>query len=1008
MAMEEREPGQEQPEEPQTPPTPSDEERPETEGEAPSSRETPDEEPEPVAAARESLPCPVVGVGASAGGLEALQGLLEHLPTEPPMAFVIVQHRAADRTSVMQSLLERRTTFTVLDIQDGVKVRPKTIYLAPADRDVSILNGRLYLVEPPPHAGVHLPVDSFLRSLARDQAERSICIILSGTGSDGTLGAKEVKAAGGMVMAQKEDQAKYDSMPRSTIETGVVDFILPVEKMGEQLARYIRHPFLKSRRPPDVEKDLEENLQRVFLQIRTVTGHDFSHYKRSTVQRRIARRLAVHQIEDLGQYVKLLQGNPDEVLTLAREMLITVTNFFRDPGAFAAFQERAIRPLVAQRQTDVPIRIWVTACATGEEAYSIAILLKEEMEKVQKHHTVQIFASDLDTESVEFGRRGQYPKSIAADVSPERLKRYFTEESSHYKIRNHIREMLVFSTHNLTKDAPFARVDALSCRNVLIYMDTTLQKKLIPMFHYALNPDGYLFLGESESVGTFTDLFTPLDGKHKIFQRRSVPVPHEPQVNIPHFPRPEKPDDRGLPSKPIHELSKLAEKLILRDYSQPCVLVNEDYDVVYFSGDTTPYLAQPGGRPTFNILQLARPEVHYRLNSLLKRAFHEKKLVLEKGIQVRIDDQYLDTDIVVRPILEPGARGSLALVVFQGKPRKEAPEGGDEPVEIPEQKKDARIRELEHDLRSTKEYLQTTVEELQTSNEELKSSIEEMQSSNEELQSTNEELDTSREELQSTNEELRTVNSEHQQKIEELSGSYDDLNNLLAATEMASLFLDEDLRIRRFTPAARKLFRLIDRDIGRPLQDITSSLRYENLAADIQSVTQTFSRIDKEIQDDNGVWYRMKIVPYRTAANRVEGTVMTLIDIDLEKSAGFAQAIVETVREPLLILDGGLHVIAANPAFYRQFQVEPRDTLGRNIWDLGGHQWDIPELREFLERIVPQDTKFEDYIVTQSFPRIGTRTMALNARQVVFEGEATGRILLAIEDITDRKQEEKG
>jgi two-component system, chemotaxis family, CheB/CheR fusion protein len=361
-------------------------------------------------------------------------------------------------------------------------------------------------------------------------------------------------------------------------------------------------------------------------------------------------------------------------------------------------------------------------------------------------------------------------------------------------------------------------------------------------------------------------------------------------------------------------------------------------------------------------------------------------------------------DILVRPILEPGAGGNLALVVFQGRPRKETPQADAKPVELPEQEKDARIHELEHDLQAAKEYLQTTVEELETSNEELKSSIEELQSTNEELQSTNEELDTSREELQSTNEELRTINSEHQQRIEELSGSFDDLNNLLTATEMASLFLDEDLRIRRFTPAARKLFRLMDRDVGRPLQDITSSLRYENLAADIRSVTQTFSRIDKEIQDDSGAWYRMKVVPYRTSTNRIDGSVVTFIDIDLEKSTGFAQAIVETVREPLLILDGGLHVIAANPAFYRQFQVEPRDTLGRNIWDLGGHQWDIPELRELLERIVPQNTKFEDYIVTHSFPRIGTRTIALNARQIVFQGEATGRVLLAMEDITDREQ----
>ncbi len=432
--------------------------------------------------------CPVVGVGASAGGLEALQGLLSHLPSGPPMALVIVQHRAADRTSVMKSLLEKHTTFTIVDIEDGMTVQPNTAYLAPADKDVSIVQGTLYLIELQPRAGVHLPVDFFLRTLAHDQTERAVSIILSGTGSDGTLGAKDIKAAGGMVMAQKEEQAKYDSMPRNAIDTGMVDFILPVENMGEQLAQYIRHPFLKARQIPDLEKDLESRLQKIFMLIRNGTGHDFSHYKRSTIQRRIARRLAVHQIEGLNTYVKLLQESPDEVRILAKEMLITVTNFFRDPDAFEALREQVIRQLVEQGPPDAQIRVWVPACATGEEAYSIAILFHEEMDSVQRHYNVQVFATDLDDESIEAARRGQYPKSIAADVSPGRLKRYFIAENNHYKIQNSIREMLVFAKHNLIKDAPFSRLDLISCRNVLIYMDSTLQKKLIPMFHYALNP----------------------------------------------------------------------------------------------------------------------------------------------------------------------------------------------------------------------------------------------------------------------------------------------------------------------------------------------------------------------------------------------------------------------------------------------------------------------------------------------------------------------------------------
>ncbi|MEN6333163.1 MAG: chemotaxis protein CheB, partial [Phycisphaerales bacterium] len=587
--------------------------------------EPPREESESLKDAGETT-CPVVGIGASAGGLEALQGLLSHLPSEPPMALVIVQHRATDRTSVMKSLLEKHTGFKVIDIEDGTEIQPGTAYLAPADKDVSVSHGSLYLTESHPHPGIHLPIDFFFRTLAHDQAERGIGIILSGTGSDGTLGAKEIKAAGGMVMAQKEDQAKYDSMPRSAIDTGMVDFVLPVEKMGEQLAQYIRHPFLKARKTPDLEKKLEDQLQKIFMLIRNGTGHDFSHYKRSTIQRRIARRLAVHQIEDLNTYVKLLQESSDEVHTLAKEMLITVTNFFRDADAFDALKETVISPLVQQRSPDVPVRIWVPACATGEEAYSIAIMVHEEMESAQRRHNVQIFATDLDEESIEVARRGQYPKSIAGDVSPIRLKRYFIEENNHYKIKNGIREMLVFAKHNLIKDAPFSRLDLISCRNVLIYMDTTLQKKLIPMFHYTLNRNGYLFLGESESIGTFADLFAPIDAKHKVFKRKPVETAYEPETEVPYRERPENAEEKGQRPKAPFDMSKVAEKVILRDYSLPCVLVNEDYEVVYFNGDTSLFLTQPGGRPTFNILHLARPEIHYKLNMLLKRAFHERHL----------------------------------------------------------------------------------------------------------------------------------------------------------------------------------------------------------------------------------------------------------------------------------------------------------------------------------------------------------------------------------------------
>ncbi|MCL5282450.1 MAG: PAS domain-containing protein [Planctomycetes bacterium] len=983
----------------------------------------PDEQPvqagqpaEPEAPDYNRAPCPVVGVGASAGGLEALQGMFASLPSELNVAFVVVQHRATDRTSVMKSLIEKHTRLAVKDIEDGVRVEPNTIYLAPADKDVSIMHGVLFLVEPPPHSGAHLPIDAFLRTLARDEAERAIAIILSGTGSDGTLGLREIKAAGGMAMVQKEEQAKYDSMPRSAIETGMVDFILPVEKMGEQLAQYMRHPYLEQRKTPEPEEKSEDQLQRIFLLIRNQTGHDFSHYKRNTIRRRIARRLAVHQIEDLDHYIKLLQERTEEVEILAREMLITVTNFFRDREAWDALAEQVIRPLVIEKPPEVPLRVWVAGCATGEEAYTVAILFHEQMARDEKHHLLQIFATDLDEESVNTGRRGLYPKSIAADVSQTRLKRFFIEEGNSYKIKNNIRETIVFAKHNLIKDAPFSKLDLACCRNILIYMDNTLQKKLIPMFHYTLNPGAILFLGESESIGTFADLFAPVDAKHKIFRRKPVEAGYDPEAaELGYHREPDVVREKPRAAKTRHDVAEVAEHVILRDYSLPCVLVDEEFNIVYFNGDTSPYLMQPSGKPTTNIIQMARPEIHFKLNLLLKRAFHEKRLAMEKDIQIRANEHYFETDIVVRPVAEAGADDNLMLVVFKSHLKEKKPESAVAvplPTEGPGQEKGGRIRELEQELQSSREYLQTTIEELETSNEELKSSNEELQSTNEELQSTNEELDTSREELQSTNEELRTVNSEHQQKIDELSKAYDDLNNLLGATEVATLFLDRDLRIRRFTPAARKIFRLMERDVGRPLDDISTNLQCPDLLTDIRSVLETLTRVDKEIACDSGEWYQMRVIPYRTTENVIEGTVITFVDVSDQKklletskqAAGFAEAIVETVRQPLLILDQSLRVVGVNPAFCRHFRVRPEETLGRRIYELGNNQWDIPELRKLLEDIIPQNTRFDDYQVRADFPQIGERTMLLNARQTVHKGETTGRILLAFEDITGQTQ----
>jgi two-component system CheB/CheR fusion protein len=853
----------------------------------PAGSQVPSEEPRPAGPSHDRAPCPVVGVGASAGGLEALQGLFARLPGKPGLAFVVVQHRAADRASVMKSLLEMHTKLPVKDIEEGMKIEPDTIYLAPAEKNVSIRKDVLHLTEAPRGSGVHLPIDSFFRTLSRDKAERAICIILSGTGSDGTLGLKEIKAAGGMVMVQKEDQAKYDSMPRSAIETGMVDFILPVEEMGEQLMQYIRHPYLEPRKAAELEEPFEDQLPKILLLIRQRTGQDFSHYRRNTIRRRLATRLAVHHIQNLDRYLKLLQESSTEAELLARALLITVTSFFRDREAWEALTEHVIRPLVERKPSEMPLRAWVAGCATGEEAYTLAILFQEQMEKDHRFHIPRIFATDLDEESLHTARRGVYPKNIAADVSPVRLRRFFTEEGNKYRIKSNLRESIVFAQHDLTKNAPFSQLDLVCCRNVLIYMDSSLHEKLLPMLHYALNPDGILFLGESESVGRFADLFAPVDAKHKVFRRKRMTAGYAPQTAEP---SPRAPEEAG-PQRPraareVGNIAEIAQRVILHDYSWPCVLVDEEYNIVYFNGEIGKYLDLPKGKATFNVLQMARPEIHFKLDLLLKRAFWEGHAVVEKGLLVRMDDRYVETDLVVRPVAEAGIADNLMLVVFESKPPEPQPDRtAAVPAELPEQGENGRIRELERELQSTRQYLQTTIEELEASNEDLKSSNEELQSTNEELQSTNEELNTSREELQSVNEELRTLNTEYQQKIEEQGRAYDDLANLLGATEIATVFLDRELKIRRFTPPTRKIFRLIDRDVGRPLDDITTNLQYQGFSGDVRGVLETPTRVEKEVRLIGGAWYEMRVFPYRTAEDAIDGVVITFVDISDRKQA---------------------------------------------------------------------------------------------------------------------------
>lgn len=947
----------------------------------------------------------VVGVGASAGGLEALEGFLRNLKGVDDIALVVVQHRAAGHKSVMPSLLEKYTPMKVFEVEDGTRVEPGCTYISPPHRDLTIDKGVLHCSADLQQTLQWLPIDSFLKSLAKDCKEHSICVILSGTGTDGTLGLRSIKEVGGLTMVQDEKQAKYMGMPRSAIDTGLVDLVLPVEKMGEEIARYIRHPYIrKPAAKKKVDEDFESNLKSILALVRSRTGHDFSDYKRSTVQRRLERRMALNQIAGASDYLRFLRKNDREVSTLFRELLITVTSFFREPKAWEALKEKVARELVGRIPVDSIIRIWVPGCATGEEAYSAAMVFVEEMERVRKRINFQVFATDLDPQTIANARYGSYPRSIAANVSKQRLKRFFKEEEDFYVIKKEIRDLVVFAVQDLIKDPPFSRLDLVCCRNVLIYMEGSLQKKLLPLFHYILNPDGFLFLGTSETIGGFSDRFSLVDSKWRIFRRKPDHIPKDelPSILL-----------RGGRGAVIEaktpktdqavDTTEMARRLILRECSLPCLLVNEQYDVMYINSGAGKFLYQPAGEPSLNVLKLARPELSYAVNASLHRAATEKRTVERKAATVKVGRETETVDIVVKPVEEEGADGRMFLVIFReaavtdkARDRQVQSQGTDQDG--------SEARSLRQELQSTREYLQTTIEELETANEELKSSNEELQSTNEELQSTNEELETSREELQSTNEELRTVNTEHQDKIEQLARANDDLNNLLASTAIGTIFLDMDLKVKRFTPQARQLFRLIGSDIGRPLDEIAGNFEYREVMRDAEAVLNDLHRREVEIEMDDGRCFLLRILPYRTTENVIDGVVVTGVDItEAKDSQRYAESIVDTIRQPLLVLDKDLKVISASEAFYRQFKVSPEQTEGKLVYDLGNRQWDIPKFRELLEEILPENTSFEEFEVEHDFPDIGKRRMLLNARRVFLKGEQTDRILLAIEDVTEKK-----
>ncbi len=880
---------------------------------------------------------PIVGIGASAGGLEALEALFSHMPPETHMAFVIIQHLSPKHKSIMADLLLKHTKMKVLVVEDGMRIQPNCVYLNPPDKNVFIMDRKLHLTKPAPTHGINLPIDNFFRNLSEELSEKAICIILSGTATDGTMGIKAVKGKGGMAMVQDPATAKYDGMPNSAIATGLVDFILPVEKIPSELIKYVQHPYIDSTsRAETTAQKFKSHFARILALIRSDTGHDFSGYKKTTLHRRIERRMAVHQINRIEDYTSYLHKTPAEVEILFKDLLIGVTSFFRDSKAFEVLKKKMLPELIKNKSPVTPIRIWVAGCATGEEAYSMAILMAEIMAKQKKHIDVQIFASDLDAEALDFARTAVYPASIAADVSAKRLDRFFIKEDTIYKVKKQIREKVVFAAQNLIKDPPFSRLDLVSCRNLLIYMEPDLQKKILPIFHYTLKPNGILFLGTSETVGEFGHLFEPLDSKYKIFKHKDYAVNRVHTYPImPFYDALQKPPSADAKQGPaVADIHSLAERIVIDNYAPPCVLINERYEIFHFMGQTDKYLAAPTGKASFNILKMAREGLQYKLSTALHKAVKQKKTITLKGLKIKYESTSRTVDLEVRPLTEAGASKGFMLVMFNDKT----------PPEAVQNKNAARgdivdpyVLSLEQELQTTKEYLQTTNEKLETSNEELKSTNEELQSVNEELQSTNEELETSKEELQSTNEELVTVNAELQKKVEALSHANNDMNNLLTSTEIGTLFLDTTLCIKRFTPTVTQIFNLIQTDIGRPMSDIKSNIVDEHLGERARKVLDTLVREEIEIQDKTGNWYSMRIMPYRTVENVIDGVVVTFLDINHIKEAKALKRLATVVRDSndaITVQDFSGNILAWNRGATHLYGWSEAEALAMNIREM--------------------------------------------------------------------------
>lgn len=880
---------------------------------------------------------PVVGIGASAGGLAALESFFSSMiPNKPTgITYIIVQHLAPDHKSILNELIKKYTTMEVFEIEDDIHVLPDTVYIIPPNRDLAYINNSLQLLEQSEPRGKRKTIDFFFASLAQDLGKRSICVILSGTGSDGTEGAALIKKSGGLVISQDPESAEYDGMPQSVINAGLADYILQPDEMPEKVLAYVENSFhvesSVSRHQPELKNDI---LKKIFVLLRSSTGHDFSHYKQSTILRRIERRMAVNGIGVTKDYLSHLQKSPNEIKLLLNDILIGVTSFFRDDASFKTLQEKVIPQLFEMNEDSMLVRVWIAGCSTGEEAYSIAILLHEYRNKISKSFQMQVFATDIDETSIQKARAGIFPESINEVISPERIKRYFIHdpEKKCFRIQKEIRDIVVFSLHDVTKDPPFSRLDLICCRNLLIYFNSDLQKRVLPLFHYALKSGGFLFLGSSESIGDFVYLFSVMDSSSKIYRsKENLQLAHLKQfpkslvqnhfTNEPNrsvaLPEPE---PEGKTS-----LKDTAESELLKQFTPAGVLVNRLGEIYYLHGRTGLYLEPASGETGMNMLKMAREGLRPVLISSLQKSAAENRTITVENVKVKSNGDYTYTDLVLQPISTANSGSKfekLYLVVFLNprtetshtKSKRKSSENKAPKSNSKNSERDNEIEALKKELFSKEKYLQSIMLSMETANEDLKSINEELQSVNEEFQSTNEELETSREELQSVNEELATVNSELQQKVSDLSRSYNDMNNLLAGTDIGTIFVDRELLIQRFTPAVTKVINLISTDVGRPIGHIVSNLLgYNRLPDDIEEVLDTLLPKEAEVQTKSGNWYILRLRPYRTTENVIEGVVITFFDITEIKKARDTIIESESIRQlAVIVIDSSDAIIVRN------------------------------------------------------------------------------------------------